>query len=158
MSVLTTDQIIKEFGPADPLGSYLVSINLPYPMRLAWDKNVEVKTMRCHKKLAQIFVKIFQEILNTYGIEQIKALGLDMFGGCFVYRKMRNGQELSRHSWGIAVDLDPANNTNEQTAKNAKFAKAEYKALFDIFYKNGFINYGKEKGHDFMHFEFFKKI
>jgi hypothetical protein len=63
----------------------------------------------------------------VYGIEKIKALQLDDFGGCFNYRKMRGGTQLSLHSWGVAIDLDPDRNLLKETSKTARFARPEYK-------------------------------
>jgi hypothetical protein len=122
-------------------------------MRLAWDTKTKVNTMRCHKLVAQNFTNVFNELLDVYGIEKIQALGIDLFGGCFNFRAMRGGSDYSRHSWGIAIDLDPARNQLHETSKTARFARSEYKPMIDIFYKHGFISLGKEKNYDWMHFE-----
>jgi hypothetical protein len=66
---------------------------------------------------------------------------------------MRGGSDWSRHSWGIAEDLNPIKNGLKMTWKNSQFFKQEYKPMIDIYYKNGFINQGKEKGFDAMHWE-----
>ena len=36
--MLTTKQIIQIYGQPNQQGSYLTTIILPFPMRLAWDK------------------------------------------------------------------------------------------------------------------------
>lgn len=143
--------IIKFYGqPGDT--SNLTTIQLPYPMRIAWDTKVSVNKMTVHKQAAESLKKIFEEILQTYGYDKIKALGIDLFGGCFNFRKMRGGNEWSVHSWALAVDLHPTKNSLRATAKTALFAKPEYKPMIDIFYKHGWYNQGIEKGNDFMHF------
>lgn len=151
---MTTQQVVKKYGPANVTGEgYLVKIDLPYPMRIAWDVDTTVKTMMCHKLVADKFKAVFNDLLVHYGYNKIKELGIDLFGGCFNYRKMRGGSAWSMHSWGIAIDLDPARNTLKETSKTARFARPEYKPMIDIFYSHGFISLGVEKGFDFMHFE-----
>ena len=150
---MKTEDIIKKYGKPNQNGTHLVSIKLPYPMRLAWDKETKVTTMRCHKLVADKFIAVFNELLSTYGLKKIQELGIDLFGGCFNFRAMRGGSDYSRHSWGIAIDLDPERNTLEETDRTARFARPEYKEMIDIFYKHGFVNLGVEKNYDWMHFE-----
>jgi hypothetical protein len=151
---MTTQQITKKYGVPNVTGEgYLVKIKLPYKMRLAWDTDTYVTTMMCHKLVADKFTEIFKDIHAHYGYDKIKELGIDLFGGCFNYRKMRGGSAWSTHSWGIAIDLDPARNTLNETSRTARFARPEYKPMIDIFYKHGFKNLGVEKNMDFMHME-----
>lgn len=156
--MITTTEAIKIFGKPNQQGSYLTTIQLPYPMRLAWDLKTSVKTMRCHKLVAEDFVNVFKELLDVYGIEKIQSLGIDLFGGCFNFRAMRGGSDYSRHSWGIAIDLDPERNLLKETSKTARFARPEYKEMIDIFYKHGFVSLGREKNYDWMHFEHTGKL
>jgi hypothetical protein len=151
--MITTAQAIAKYGKPNQAGSYLVSIKLPFPMRLAWDKNTIVKTMRCHKLVANQLTAIFTDILSTYGIAKIQELGIDLFGGCFNFRQMRGGSDWSRHSWGIAVDLHPEANSLKTPYANALFSKPEYTKLHEIFEKHGFENLGKVKGYDAMHWQ-----
>ena len=151
--MISTKEAIKKYGKPNESGTYLVSIDLPYPMRLAWDKKTTVNKMRCHKLVESNFKAVFNEILSVYGIEKIKELGIDLFGGCFNFRSMRGGSDYSRHSWGIAIDLDPERNLLKETSRTARFARPEYKAMIDIFYKHGFVSLGREKNYDWMHFE-----
>jgi len=151
--MITTKQLIAKYGKPSQEGNSLVMITLPYPMKLAWDLKTTVTKMRCHSKVADKFTAVFKEILEVYGLDKIQELGIDLFGGCFNFRQMRGGSDYSRHSWAVAVDLDPARNKMKETAKTARFARPEYKQMIDIFYKHGFLSLGREKNFDFMHFE-----
>lgn len=152
--LITTQQLFDKYGKPTQNGSpYLVSIKLPYPMRLAWDLNTKVNTIRCHKLIADKLLGVFNDLLAHYGYEKIVELGIDLFGGCFNYRKMRGGSDYSRHSWGVAIDLDPDRNELHESAKTARFARPEYKPMINIFYKWGFQGLGPEKDYDWMHFQ-----
>lgn len=154
--MLTTAQIIQKYGKPNEAGTYLTTIKLPYPMRIAWDTKTMVTKMRCHKDVADAFLAVFNELLEHYGYQRIVELGIDLYGGCFNFRKMRGGDSWSTHSWGIAIDLDPSRNMLKETSKTARFARPEYKDMIDIFYKHGFISLGREKNFDWMHFQYNK--
>jgi hypothetical protein len=150
----TTAQRNAKYGLATPSGrAYLVWIDLPYPVRIAWDRKKRIKRFQCHRLIAQRLLNVFNELLAHYGYERLVELGIDLYGGCFNYREMRGGTELSSHSWGTAIDLDPDRNLLHETKRTARFARPEYKPMIDIFYKNGFISYGVEFDFDWMHFE-----
>ena len=155
MKFASNKELEAKFGKPNITGSgYLVRVKLPYPMKLAWEPQTRVNYISCHKMIATSLLAALSEVLATYGMVRISALNLDVFGGCFNYRKKRNGTTLSSHSWGIAIDLDPANNQNSWRSDKAIFARSEYKQFIDIMYKHGFYSYGREIGRDYMHFEF----
>ncbi len=152
--MLTTEQTILKYGkPSQDGKPYLTIIKLPYPMRLAWDLKTSVTKISCHKLVADKLTAVFTELLAVYGYDKLKELGIDIFGGCFNFRAMRGGIDFSKHSWAIAVDLDPERNQLRETSTTARFAKPEYKPMIDIFYKHGFISLGRELNYDWMHFE-----
>ena len=152
--MITTQQLIAKYGkPTQDGKAYLVSIALPFPMRLAWDKNTKVTKMRCHKLIAQKLSNALLEILQVYGLPKIQELGIDLFGGCFNFRAMRGGSDYSRHSWAVAIDLDPERNQLKTPYSKSNFAKPEYAQLHTIFEKHGFENLGKVKGYDAMHWQ-----
>lgn len=151
--MIKTQNAIKTYGFPSENPNYLTTLNLPFPVHLSWDKNVYTNKIQCHKLVVNKLGLIFKEILDHYGLDKIKELHIDMYGGCFNFRKMRGGSDYSRHSWGIAIDLDPERNLLHETSKTARFARPEYKPLIDIFYKHGFVNLGVEKNYDWMHFE-----
>lgn len=148
---MNTKQIIEKYGKP---GENLVTFRIPYPMKLAWDLDVIISKFQCHDAIAARLDKIFSQTLKEYGIQKIQDLRLDLFGGCFNIRKMRGGTELSVHSWGLAVDIDPANNPLRLGKDKAPLAKKEYDKFWEIVYNNGGVSLGKERNYDWMHFQF----
>lgn len=150
--MLTDAQIIAKYGEPGDIDN-LTSITLPYPMRIAWDLSKSVNKITCHKLIAANLRAVFDDLLAHYGLPELQRLGIDLFGGCYNFRKMRGGNRWSRHSWAIAIDLSPAKNGLKTKKPAAQFSKPEYKPMIEIFYKHGFIGYGPEKNYDWMHWE-----
>lgn len=150
--MLTDKQIWTKYGQPGP--AHLVTIDLPYPMRLAWDPHVIIKKIQCHELIAEPLKAVFADILAHYGLPEIQTLGIDLYGGCYNFRLMRGSTKIwSRHSWAIAIDLDPERNSLRETHTTARFARPEYKPMIDIFYKHGFQGLGPEEDRDWMHFQ-----
>jgi hypothetical protein len=151
--LFSQDELIKYFGVPNPEGKgYLVFIDLPYTMY--YDRQ-PVNRMRCHKKVAQAFLNVFNDLLDHYGIDELNRLEITDFGGCFMYRLMRGStKKLSAHSWGTAIDLDANRNTLRESHRTARFARPEYKPMIDIFEKHGFASLGRLKDYDWMHFQY----
>tara|TARA_R110000803_G_scaffold120875_1_gene188980 strand:- start:186 stop:662 length:477 start_codon:yes stop_codon:yes gene_type:complete len=144
--------IVSVYGePGDP--SNLTTIVPPFPMYLSWDKSKKISKITCHKLISRDLFNALTEILEHYGLERIKYLGIDIYGGCLNVRKMRGGKKWSTHSWGIAIDLDPANNRLRWKRDKAHFAGEHYDVMFEIFLKHGFHSLGKEKDYDWMHLQ-----
>lgn len=167
--MLNNLQMVDKFGEPGNPDNFTV-ISLPFPMRIAWDPSKITSRIQCHKLAANAFINVFNEILAVYGTNKIRLLGIDLFGGCVNFRPMRGTEKkyeaavkakkpklaatyLSKHSWGTAIDLDPARNQLKETSRTARFARPEYKAMIEIFYKYGFVGLGPEENRDWMHFE-----
>lgn len=144
-------QIRAKYGK--PGATNLVTIKLPYRMRVSWSKEETVGSIQCHKLIASNLLAVFNDLLKEYGLAEIQRLGIDLYGGCYNYRAMRGGTSFSHHSWGIAIDLDPDRNLLHENHTTARFARPEYKKMIDIFYKHGFVGLGPEEDRDWMHFE-----
>ena len=125
-------------------------MTFPYPM---YYNGKLVKTTTVHKLVKNDLEAIFKEILEVYGIEKIKRLGLDQFSGLYFPRLKRGGSTPSIHSWGIAIDLYQSKNLLRMRTGTALFSKPEYKPFVDIFYKHGWKSFGRELGYDWMHFQ-----
>jgi len=133
--------------------SNLKTVPTPYDLRLAWDVKTTVSKITCHKKVAESLVGILEDLRDHFGLDKLKQLGLDLYGGAFNNRKMRGGKNLSTHAWGVAIDLDPARNRLKWDDTKAQFAKPEYKFLLDAFSAEGWVSLGEAKNYDWMHFQ-----
>lgn len=140
-----------------------------WDMRIAWDTTQKVKTFRFHKLAIPDLTEIFNELWaharirakDKYGYdktsefydlktnEELKLAGLNLFGGAYNFRLKRGGSTLSMHSWGIAIDFDPANNAmGDVTPKIPMW-------VVSIFESHGWLWGGRWSGHrcDGMHFQ-----
>lgn len=143
----------KLFGPAGGPRCTAGRVVLPFPFVIAWDVEKTVLSFSCHEYVADPLERIFREAAAAYGEREFRRLRLDRFGGCFNYRRMRGGQALSMHSWGIAVDLDPERNQLRWGADRAAFAHRDYRIWWDIVESHGAVSLGRERDFDWMHFQ-----
>ena len=129
-------------------------VKLPFPMRIAWNKGKRIRSFACHEKVARPIERIFEKTLDHYGPEDIRHLGLDLFGGCYNFRKMRGGNRYPMHAWGIAVDLDPQRNQLRWGSDRARLAEPDCRAFWEIVASEGAIGLGPLRNFDWMHFQF----
>ncbi len=135
------------------VGKNQVRLQLPYPHRLSWDKRKIVNSIFCNEKVHDSLHKILTNVLNYYGIDEIRRLRLDLWGGCLNVRKMRGGTKWSTHSWGIAMDYDPDNNRLKWGRDQASFAKPEYDKWWEFWETEGWTSLGRSKNYDWMHIQ-----
>jgi hypothetical protein len=130
----------------------LTQIDLPYPMRLAWDTDTTVRRITCHKLVADDLKNILADILKHYGsLEAVKSARMDLLGGCYNFRSVRGHSHLSTHAWGAAIDLDPEK--NKLFKKYNEKAGMMPQAVVKIFEKYGWQWGGLWKRGDAMHFQ-----
>ncbi|MBR0672024.1 M15 family metallopeptidase [Neoroseomonas soli] len=128
-------------------------LRLPYEMRLSWEPQTRITRFSCHEKVHDAFLRVFQKTLAEYGEMRIQELRLDLFGGCLNKRLMKGGTQMSMHSWGIAVDLDPERNALRMTHREAAFARPEYEPFWRIVEGEGLVSLGRARDFDWMHFQ-----
>lgn len=142
------------FGPPGNPKCTAGRAKLPFAFRIAWDLDQKVTQFSCHELVAEALTQIFSETAAAYGEQKFRALGLDLFGGCYNLRQMRGGNSYSMHAWGIAVDLDPERNQLKWGRDRAEFAKPEYDAFWDVVESHGAVSLGRKANYDWMHFQF----
>lgn len=98
-------------------------IRLLIPFRMTY-AGQPVKGLMFHKAAAPHFAKLFELLLAAAGGKQatLDQWGVSITGGSFNYRLMRGLNTLSMHSFGCALDLDPARNgLGDATPRFAEF-------------------------------------
>lgn len=143
-----TPQFDAFYGPK---GSSLVRIELPYSMKIAWDTRQTVTKFSCHSKVKDSMLRVLTKVLEHYGINEIRRLRLDMWGGCYNERPIRGGTKWSMHSWAIAVDFDPSRNMLEWGRDKASFAAPEYNRWWELWEQEGWVSLGRQRNFDWMH-------
>jgi D-alanyl-D-alanine carboxypeptidase len=127
--------------------SILSLAKLPAELPLSWEPHKKVGIFRCHKRL----VRLFERALSSIYYDAPDAWAtIDDFGGCYAFRaNRRDRRRLSMHSWGIAIDLDVAD--NPQGAPGEMHPK-----IIEAFESYGFLWGGRFSGKscDPMHMEF----
>lgn len=132
-------------------GKSQVMLDLPYPMKLAWDLKTSIRRFQIHEKAHDSALRVLNRVRKHYGEGRIKRLGLDLFGGCLNVRAMRGGEDLSMHSWGIAIDFDPERNQLRWGKDRAQLAKSDYEAFWRLWEEEGWVSLGRERNYDWMH-------
>jgi hypothetical protein len=141
--------MIAAYGP--PGESELVRIEWPYPLVLDWDHSTGLRSFNIHTDAADSAVAAGTDILAHYGEQQIVALGLNRWGGCYDKRLKRGGSDWSTHSWGTAIDWWADANQLRWNHTRARFAQPEYAAFFEIWESHGWIGLGPCFDFDWMH-------
>lgn len=142
--------VAKFYGP---VGQNQTMLLLPYPMRLAWEKRSTVHRFSIHEKVHDSAKRCFERIADAYDEKKRADTGIDLFGGCLNVRKMRGGSAWSMHSWGIAIDFDPARNQLKWGKDKARLAKPDCDVFWRIWEEEGWLSLGRARGYDFMHIQ-----
>ncbi|WP_018182499.1 peptidoglycan-binding protein [Kaistia granuli] len=133
------------------VGLFQTRLALPYPMRLAWDKGVVVRSISVHEKVHDSAARAFAKIASRYNEAQRKDMGLDLFGGSLNVRKMRGGSGYSMHSWGIAIDFDPDRNQLKWDKERSRLARPDAADFWSFWEEEGWVSLGRSRNFDWMH-------
>jgi hypothetical protein len=135
-------------------GTGFVMLDLPFPMRIAWQPIQTVTRVSVHGKCKDAFARVWRNALARYGHDEIRRLRLDMFGGCANVRKMRGSTRWSMHAYACAWDVDPDRNQLTWSRAQASLDDPAYGPFWDIVYAEGGLSLGRERDYDWMHFQF----
>lgn len=141
---------------------YLVFFTPPFRMSFVGQR---VTRFRVNKNCLVGFHEAFNNLNNAAkgNLKTLDHWGVTTFGGVYNYRLMRGGNNLSMHSWGCAIDLDPVNNgLGDRTPRFAQFPE-----VLDAWAKTGAVWGGDWNGNkdtlderrcDGMHWQFARLI
>lgn len=133
------------------VGDRQMRIEVPWEMRLAWDKNVRISRITVHERCADSALRVLQAVAGIYSQAEITALGLDLFGGSLNVRRMRGGSAYSMHSWGIAIDWDPERNQLRWNRPRARLSHPDAVPFWDQWQAEGWVSLGRARDFDWMH-------
>lgn len=117
MRLLSQAEVIKAFGDPVPhlkadgtikaswATQILGTVKLPAPLKLSWS-DAKVTTFKAHRRLVPAFTAAFAAL----HAEPEAWASIGDFGGCYNFRTVRGKTALSRHSWGVAIDIDVLEN------------------------------------------------
>lgn len=134
-------------GPACTAGR----ITPPWKMTLAWDAKEVITSFACHELVAASGQRAFDKIAAAYDPDEIRALGLHLYGGCYNLRLKRGGSTYSMHSWGVAIDFDPAHNRLQWGRDRARLALPDAAAFWAAWESEGWASLGRARNYDWMH-------
>lgn len=129
---------------------FLTRIKPSYPMVLAWDITKQVKTITCHKRVAESLNRILQQIADKFYGKYAESR-VNLFGGVYEFRRVSGSAKLSLHAYGAAIDLDPERNGRGRPYDGG--VEMISPVVVDIFRSEGWKWGGDFKNPDAMHFE-----
>jgi hypothetical protein len=127
------------------------SMELPYRMQLAWDSHEWVSKVSAHEKVHESLFQALDNIRQAFGPDGIRTFRLDQFGGLCNVRFMRGStNKISRHAFGIAIDLDPEHNGLRTPWPLRATMPIEAIQCFEA---AGWTSFARVRGIDAMHFQ-----
>jgi hypothetical protein len=121
---------------------------LPHPIPYAGDPNLKITRIRSHVLLIDNFVEAIEECLDL-GVSPERLT----YGGIYNYRLKRASSRISTHTWGIAIDIDPARNPMNKMWEGCK-SDMMCPLIIKVFKSKGFRWGGRWKRPDCMHFQY----
>lgn len=129
----------------------MVFVDVPWKLKLAWDKRQTTRRIRCNRAVAESLSRVLARVHDSYDEKSIRDLRLDLYGGCYSPRKKRGGSSLSTHSWAIALDWDPEANQLNWGRAHARLARPEYEEWWKAWEDEGWLSLGRSRNFDWMH-------
>jgi hypothetical protein len=137
--MVTSEQCFAKYG--DPyMEKHMALFVVPSELRQG---KIPAK-IYCNKDLVSPLKSAFANLIHREYIDELKT-----WDGCFSIRQIRGSNSMSLHSWGIAIDVNAAENG---LGKEPKLSFGFVKCFTDV----GFDWGGYWKRKDGMHFQLSK--
>ncbi|WP_420633782.1 M15 family peptidase [Candidatus Palauibacter sp.] len=147
-------EIEAVFGPRgvrDGFTPPLRRVECPWKLKVAWNMKATTRRITIHEACADSLGRILANAWDHYGGPEIERLRLDLYGGSYNPRKMRRGSRWSTHSWGIAIDWDPAHNQLDWGRGQASLDGPDYEDWWRFWEEEGWVSLGRHRNFDWMH-------
>jgi len=151
MNILTQSQVENKFGKfkyREDRGGRIIIDEKWIQKNICYEELPIVGKVQCHYKILTHLMLAFYYIEKNNLADKIDIEDFRRLGGCFVPRhKGWNPQRsLSRHSWGIAIDINVRENPYGKPPK-------QHPSIVNSLEKRGFLWGGRWAIKDGMHFE-----
>lgn len=139
--MITAQDCLLKYGKPE-LEKHMVLWDVPAELEIG----VLPNRIYCNKDMVQPLTLAFRNIVERGLVEEVKT-----WNGCFCIRKKVNATSQSLHSWGIAIDINAAENGYGKTPTMSK-------ELINCFKDTGYFVWGGEwhPHADGMHFQLAK--
>lgn len=152
----TTSALNEYYG--EPCEVTLEQVACPWELKLDWNLNQRVHHISIHQKLATSLATVLEQAYNHYGLDGIKSLGLDRYGGSYNCRKKRGSLSAwSTHAWGISIDWFPSRNQLSWDITRASLGHPDADAWWEIWENEGWVSLGRSENRDWMHVQAAKR-
>lgn len=128
-----------------------VGVTCPWTLVLDWAPSTRTRTITIQKKLASSLTGILEGAFDHYGLDGIRQLGLDRYGGSYNCRPMRGATSWSTHAWAAAIDWFPSRNKLRWRSHQASLAHPDLDPWWELWEKEGWTSLGRTEDRDWMH-------
>ena len=139
--------------PGDAVRAQLVTLELPFSLRLDWNLRTSTNKIRVHRRAAPQLERALIAVRAHYGADGMRDLGIDRYAGAYTHRSMRSGSKWSMHAYGCAIDFYSEPNGLRTRCPQALFCGDAYQPFLDIMEANEWLPAIRLWGADAMHFQ-----
>lgn len=152
---MTTKELIAAFGnPFENLDEFLTKHMVLWDIPSDINSKIPALPNRLftNKRMVVPLERAFREVINAGLHSEILS-----FDGCYNLRKMRSGNNYSKHAWGVAIDMNAHLNPYKKVIGDREAMRKEFvkwsESFLDIWRKEFICGADWNSILDGMHFE-----